>query len=202
MRKSCGCLQVFCETGHPKSYFGARWCLQNRKWRQNVAPRQVKWRPKVPKGARMNQKRCQRIPKGSQLEPKGCQVEPKGCQRGAKGSPKCDFMKICVLHSKYKVFCGSRGASSEQKGSHFGTIFDQKSDQKSMQKSIPTKWWNLMPKGPKMMLKWIQQSWFFEFVCEKVILWTCEFYCRNTVLFEVSPIKNPSKIDPTTIQKS
>ena len=117
---------------------------------------------------------------------------------------KADFMKKCILHSKYKVFWGSRGAWPTWLWSHFGTIFDQKSDKKSMQKSMPKKWWNLMPKLLKITPTWVQKSWFFEFVCEKVTLWKCEFYWGNTGFFEVSlsPIKNPSTIHPRTIKKS
>ena len=111
-------------------------------------------------------------------------------------------MEICVLHSKYKVFWGSRVSPSYAFWCHFGTIFDQKSDKKSMQKSMPKKLWNLMPKWSKMMPTWVQKSWFFEFVCEKVTLWKCEFYWGNTGFFEVSPIKNPSTIHPRTIKKS
>ena len=111
-------------------------------------------------------------------------------------------MKILVLHNKYKVFWGSRGLRPGTFGIHFGTIFDQKSDKKSMHKSMPKKLLNLMPKWSKMTPTWVHKLWFFEFVCEKVTLWKCEFCLGNTRFFEVSPIKNPSTIHPRTIKKA
>ena len=72
-------------------------------------------------------------------------------------------MKICVLHSKYKVFWGSKGALDLWFESHFRTIFDQKSDKKIDAKIDAEKVMKFDAKiikndanmGPKIMICWV-----------------------------------------------